>query len=410
MAKRVPPLSAAKLAKIKPDPTKVLELVDGAVAGLRVRITPAGTRSWSLNIRANGKMRRFDIGQGFGLSEARERGEELRRRIRAGADPTAEKRAKRKQNQLASQGIGTLNALIDGYFASGAGYRLATKDDQVRRIKSVFKSHLSTPLADLKPTDLQLSIDHYRSKVSAARAAAYLMPILRWAGKRGLVWGEFNLEKPLLDPPKQRVLTEGELCDLLPALIDRHGMCAKFMLLTGMRQRTVISSQWSQIDLEDKTWTVPSANLKDTRALSSRLKSPRNDSTIPLSRQAVLLLHRVKEAEIQRRQLNGISTSIASHDLVFVGSQGGKLGNWDRWLKKISAKTGVHGWSSHALRRTCATLAGDLGAAPHIVSTILGHSNIGGQLVAKYNHSAYRQEHEHILQLLGDKLELLGLV
>ena len=63
MAKRVPPLSAATLTKFKPDPVKVLELVDGAVPGLRVRITPAGTRSWSLNIRAQGKMRRFDVGQ-----------------------------------------------------------------------------------------------------------------------------------------------------------------------------------------------------------------------------------------------------------------------------------------------------------------------------------------------------------
>ena len=41
MAKRVPPLSATTLSKFKPDPVKVLELVDGAVPGLRVRITPA---------------------------------------------------------------------------------------------------------------------------------------------------------------------------------------------------------------------------------------------------------------------------------------------------------------------------------------------------------------------------------
>ena len=69
MAKRVPPLSATKLAKFKPDAVKVLELVDGAVPGLRVRLTPAGTRSWSLNIRANGKMRRFDVGRGLGLAQ-----------------------------------------------------------------------------------------------------------------------------------------------------------------------------------------------------------------------------------------------------------------------------------------------------------------------------------------------------
>ena len=45
MAKRVPPLNAAKLTKFKPDPIKVLELVDGAVPGLRVRITLI---SWTL--------------------------------------------------------------------------------------------------------------------------------------------------------------------------------------------------------------------------------------------------------------------------------------------------------------------------------------------------------------------------
>ena len=91
MAKRVPPLSAATLTKFKPDPVKVLELVDGAVPGLRVRITPAGTRSWSLNIRAQGKMRRFDVGRSLGLAEARLKAEDLRRKIKDGADPTAEK-------------------------------------------------------------------------------------------------------------------------------------------------------------------------------------------------------------------------------------------------------------------------------------------------------------------------------
>ena len=83
MAKRVPPLNAAKLTKFKPDPIKVLELVDGAVPGLRVRITPAGTRSWSLNIRSHGRMRRFDVGRGLGLSDARKEAEDLRRRIKA---------------------------------------------------------------------------------------------------------------------------------------------------------------------------------------------------------------------------------------------------------------------------------------------------------------------------------------
>ncbi|MCI0601181.1 MAG: Arm DNA-binding domain-containing protein [Beijerinckiaceae bacterium] len=95
MAKRVPPLSSAQVANLKPDPTKVRELVDGAVPGLRLRVTPAGTRSWSLNIRSLGKMRRFEVGAGLGLAGARDKAKELRRQIREGTDPTAELRALR---------------------------------------------------------------------------------------------------------------------------------------------------------------------------------------------------------------------------------------------------------------------------------------------------------------------------
>jgi integrase len=407
MAKRVPPLSAATLTKFKPDPVKVLELVDGAVPGLRVRITPAGTRSWSLNIRAQGKMRRFDVGQGLGLSDARLKAEDLRRRIKEGADPTAEKRTSRQQTHLASRGIGTIDAILDTYFNSGPGTGLSTKDDQVRRIRSVFAIHLKRAALEVKSSELQLTLDKHAAKVSAARAVGYLMPVLNWARRRDLVIGDFNLEKPLQDAPRQKVLTEVELAALLPIFKSHHGVCAKFMLLTGARITETTAATWSQIDLEAKTWTIPSENLKDTRALQARRHKPKQALVIPLSRQAIRLLTDAREAEVVRRQLNGITKTVLEHDLLLVGPRGAKLGNWDRWLKATTAKTGITGWSAHALRRTTATLAGNLGAAPHLVSIILGHSNVGGQLVAGYNQSTYSSEHQQILQDVADKLEAI---
>ena len=397
MARRVPPLSAATLTKFKPDPVKVLELVDGAVPGLRVRITPAGTRSWSLNIRAQGKMRRFDVGQGLGLSDARLKAEDLRRRIKGGADPTAEKRTSRHRTHLASQGIGTFGAMVETYFTTGQGAGLSTKDDQLRRIRSVFAIHLERTALEMKSSELQLSIDSHGAKVSAARAAGYLTPILHWAKRRDLVVGDFNLERPVQDAPRQKVLTEVELAALLPTFKGHHGGCAKFMLLTGARITETTAATWSQIDLEAKTWTIPPENLKDTRALQARRHKPKVALVIPLSRQAIDLLLEARMAEVARRQLDGLTKEIRQEDLLFVGPRGAKLGNWDRWLKATTSKTGIAGWSAHALRRTTATLAGDLGAPPHIVSVILGHSNVGGQLVAGYNQSTYRFEHQHIL-------------
>ena len=405
MAKRVPPLSAATLTKFKPDPVRVLELVDGAVPGLRVRITPAGTRSWSLNIRAQGKMRRFDVGRSLGLAEARLKAEDLRRKIKDGADPTAEKRTSHQRTQLASQGIGTFDAIVEAYFTTGQGAGLSTKDDQLRRIRSVFAAHLSRTALDVKSSELQLSIDNHGAKVSAARAAGYLTPVLHWAKRRDLVIGDFNLEKPLQDAPRQKVLTEVELAALLPTFKSHHGVCAKFMLLTGARITETSAATWSQIDLEAKTWTIPPENLKDTRALQARRQKPKQALVIPLSRQAIDLLLEARRAEVARRQLDGLTEEIRQRDLLFVGPRGAKLGNWDRWLKATTAKTGIKGWSAHALRRTTATLAGDLGAPPHIVSVILGHSNVGGQLVAGYNQSTYSYEHQQILQRVADRLE-----
>ena len=117
MAKRVPPLNAAKLTKFKPDPVKVLELVDGAVPGLGFAL-----RSWHTSFAG---IRFMEECVGLMLvtwpSDARIEAEDPRRRIKAGADPTAEKRASRQQTRLASQGIGTFRAVLDTYFTNGPG-------------------------------------------------------------------------------------------------------------------------------------------------------------------------------------------------------------------------------------------------------------------------------------------------
>lgn len=405
MPKRVPPLSAVQLAQIKPDPSKVIELTDGAVPGLRFRLTPAGTRSWSLNIRENGVMRRYEVGQSLGLSEARSKAEKLKVDIKNGADPTAEKRARREKAKLALDGIGTLGSLIDRYFQNGPGETLKSKDDQRNGIRFVFSAHLKKPALELKPMELQLSADNHKSKVSAARAVAYLNRILRWAEKRELVVGDFDLEKPNQAPPKQRVLDETELAAILPLLEGSRGMCARFILLTGARISAAAKATWPQINWEAKTWTIPSNHLKDTRALRQRSQRPKKPMVVPLSRQAIELLKIIEARREQIPRLRSSEPRIPETGLIFTSVSGTELGNWSRWLKKIQELAGVSDWSAHALRRTSATLAGDLGAPPHVISVMLGHSNVGGQLVAGYNHSIYGSEHKDILQRVANRLE-----
>ena len=405
MAKRVPALSAAAVAKIKPDPVRTLEFVDGDVPGLRLRVTPKGTRTWSLNIRASGVMRRFEVGAGLGLAEARVKARLIRQHVASGADPTAEKRENRTRAVSAKRGVGTFGAAVEEYFSAGNGAGLKTKAEQLRRIRSVFKAHLDRPGVDVLSSELQRAVDPHTAKVSAARAVAYVAPVLKWAVKRGLMKGVFDLEKPLQDAPRQKVMGEAELAAVWPTLTDSYGRCCRFMLLTGARLDEARNATWGQFNLQMRVWTIPAAVRKDTRAQTRRRLAPKPAMHVPLSQQAVALLDEVKVAELSHRQLQGVSEEPKPADLVFVGQRGGKLDNWDRWLKANAKKSGVSGWSAHALRRTTATLAGNLGAPPHVVSVILGHSNLGGQLVAGYNKSRYEVEHAKVLQDVAHRID-----
>lgn len=412
MPKRVPPLTAAQVTNLKPDLEKVVELVDGAVPGLRLRVTPAGTRTWSLNMRAAGVMRRFDVGTGMGLAEARRKGDELRRQIRGGADPTAERRITRARAKDAGRGIGTLGAIIEDYFTIGPGAGLASKDEQKRRLRFVFSEHLSRPGLEVGEVDLQVTVDRHGAKTAAGRAVAYLGPVLKWAAKRGLMQRGFDLEKPNAhsedeDGVGQRFLTDDELKAILPHLIGPHGRCCKFLLLTAARLREATEARWSEIDFDTGTWTIAPARRKDTRSRNRKKQVPAVPHIIPLSVQALELLQEVRAKELARRQAAEIPDKLNENDLIFIGERGGMLQNWDRWLKHLAPKTGVSGWSAHALRRTAATLAADRGAEPHIVSIILGHKNIGGQLTAGYSKSRYRSEHAEALQRLANHIGYL---
>lgn len=399
MAKRVKPLSSAQVRNLKPGKTTI-ELVDGAVPGLRVRMTPGGVMTWSLNVRdRRGERRRFDVGRGLGLAVAREKAEQLRRQIREGTDPTAEKRASRARAKDAETGIGTFGSVVAAYFKSGPGNLLHSRAEQERRIRDVFAKHLQRPAVEISPADLQITADNHPSASSAGHAVAYIRPLAAWASKRELMRRGFHeVEKPAGTDTSadngaigQRTLSPAELTGLLPKIGRQgHDAAARFMLLTGCRLEEACGATWSEIDFEVGTWTIPASRRKDTRSKLRAKRVPQSDHVVMLSGQALDLLR-----EIEHRE---------PASLVFRGERGAKLQNWDRWTKSIASASGIAGWDRHTLRRTTATMAGQLGAPPHVISALLGHRNIGGQLTAVYSKARYTEEVAHFLQLVADRL------
>lgn len=129
--------------------------------------------------------------------------------------------------------------------------------------------------AFFEPAQLQLTVDAHPARITAARAAAYLTPVLKWARKRELMTGPFELEKPVVDPPRQRVQDADELRKLLPTLDDTYGRCSMFLLLTAARRSEAVHATWSQIDFEAKTWTIPGEAEKTHGRRPAERASPR---------------------------------------------------------------------------------------------------------------------------------------
>jgi integrase len=410
MPKRAAPLTAVQISQLKPDPKKTIEIADGLCVGLWHRLTPTGARSWSLSIRDRaGVRRRYALGGNLSLSEARQAGEEMRRRVKAGEDPTAERKAARER--VDGQGLG---ALVDTYFETGPGAALKTKREQLKRIKSVFAKHLNTSAETITLAQLQITADKHASKSSAGAAVRYLQPILKWAHKRSYVPNQIVLDKPQdPNPIKQRRLNEAELRRLLPHLNGIYGRACRFLLLTGVRVSELTQARWHEFDIEGGVWTIPGDRRKDTRSNNKRREKAHPDHVVPLSRQALEI---IKEIRAEREAVSPVYGDIEGGELVFVGTKGTVLGNWDRNIKRLIAASGVEDWSAHAMRRTCSTAAGDLGAPPHVVSVILGHKTLatespGGGVLAqsdlqgRYNKSRYMKEVQAALQAVADFLD-----
>ncbi|WP_069879911.1 site-specific integrase [Bosea sp. BIWAKO-01] len=389
MPKAVPALTATAVRSIKPPREGVTEVADGGCPGLRLRVSAAGDRRWTLMITdSHGRRRRFDVGTypTTGLSDARTAAHSLREKVRQGYDPVAEKIARLRRQDAAHSGSGTLAALIDAYGGTEGNAKRGWRDAKAR-CSSVFNCLLERPALDLTLTDLQLAVDGHSSKSSAAAAVRYLRPMLKWGSKRGLCPKGIaaELEQPRgANRARARYLCDDEIRAVLGALDTPHlaggyADCMRWLFWTACRLDEAVGATFGEI--ESGIWLIPASRTKSAR-----------DHAIPLPRQAIEFL--------QGRQ-DGAA------DLLFCNRRGGRLENWPKFQLRLFSLTSTSGWHRHDIRRTVATRLGNLGVAPHVIEVVLGHAVPHTALANVYNKSRYFAEHREAIQALADDLDQL---
>jgi integrase len=368
---------------------------DGAVGGFHARRQKSKTVSYIVVYRtAEGRQRWQTIGRHgspWTPETARDAAKRILGHVVDGADPAAEKHAKRKAASVAE--------LCDFYIADAEAGRLLTrrkvpkKPSTIATDKGRIASHIKPLLGSMKVTAVtREDVDRFMHAVAEGQTAART----RTGKKRGLanvrggkgtasrtvgllgsifsyaVRHRMRPDNPVrgvirfADGRRERRLSDHEYKMLGGALKNAAGervwpaaiAATLFLGLTGWRSGEVLGLRWGEVDLARRT-----ALLADTKT---------GRSMRPLSNAVCDVLRNL----------------VRSSDLVFPATRGdGRMSGFPKFWARIAALGGLPASvTPHTLRHSFASVAGDLGYSEPTIAALVGHK--GRSITSRYVHSA----------------------
>jgi integrase len=361
---------------------KRIEVSDTGCTGLQIRITGVGQKWYWVGRDDHGKPKKILLGAypAIGIGDAREAARKMREAVRAGADPTAEKR--RQKALGASGGVATLDDLITAYIASGNA--AAYWDNTESLVRYVFDGLLKTRLTKLRLSDLHIVMDKHPSVSSASLAGRALRACMKWGRKLDYVDRELTFIETKAIPSRERILSDDELKALIIELKSSDSVYAQpmqFLIWTLSRLNETCKTRWSDFNLETGEWFV-------------KLTKTKKPLVLTLPRQAIAFL-KARKPELCK-----------STDYIFPNARGTDkpLANWDRATKALDASSD---WNRHDLRRTGATKMGVLGVDYIVVDSALNHKNLYSRSLEPYLRARPEEEVSDALQLYADWLDKL---
>jgi integrase len=307
MARAIERLTAQRVERLKnAEEPKAGMYADGA--GLYLRVTPDGAKNWVLRYMLDRRPRWMGLGplSLYGLADARTRALDARRKRHDGIDPIDARRAERARQRLDAAKAITFKQCAETYIAShSAGWRNEKHKYQWPATLNAYAYPVIGALP-VQAVDTALVLKVLEpiwttKSETASRVRQRIETILDFAKVRGYREGENparwrgHLDKLL--PARSRVrevehlaaLPYAELPAFLANLRTREAIAARaleFLILTAARTGEVIGARWNEIDLLEKTWTVPAVRMK-----------ARREHRVPLSPRAVAILAEMQAAQ-----------------------------------------------------------------------------------------------------------------
>jgi integrase len=367
-------LKARQVINAKPKPGKfVNRLADGGGLYLQVTRSKEGyNKNWIFRFERNDE--RHDLGLGplhtISLAEAREKARHLRQQLLDNINPLEAKREKelnRQRERDAKKAEETKRIT----FRKCAEMYIEQHGDTWKNVKhaaqwpSSLETYAYPVIGDLAVGDvdeshlIKILQPIWRAKnETAKRVRSRIELVLGYATARKFRSGDNPARwrghlKTLLGALRNgnehhAALPFDEAPALMQELRSRQSTSARmleFLILSATRTNEVINAEWSEINLKEKTWTIPAKRMKTGR-----------EHRVPLSDRAVGIL----------------STLDHRTRLVFAGNQGKPLSN----MAMLELLRGMRpGLTVHGFRSTFRDWAAErTSVANHIVEMALAHA------------------------------------
>ena len=334
---------------------------DSVIAGFGLRVTSGGAKSFIVEKRVDGRVKRKTLGRYGNLTveQARKEAQKFLGKVASGIDPIREVKEKRARRI-------TLSDAFQDYLATRKNLKPNTLNDYNRSMGEMFKDWQSKALSDIS-RDMVLSRHAEYGARSPARADNG-MRILRAIFNHALQRYQDASGKPFLvaNPVdvlshqrawykverRQTLIKDHQLKPWYEATMQLNNQTTRdylhLVLLTGLRRTEAATLTWEQIDFQDKTLTITETKnnrvhrLPFSDALEALLKRRFEERSSPF----------VFPSDAERGHLSEPRTAIAR-------------------VTKLSGVT----FTLHDLRRTFITAAERLDIPAYALKRLMNHKD-----------------------------------
>ncbi len=353
---------------------------DEREAGLILAVTAAGSKSFYLYKRIEGRPERLLLGKfpDMTVEQARKAAAKAKGGIASGANPQKEKKAVRDEM--------TFGALFAEYMDKYSKVHKKSWKYDEREVNKYLSHWFRRKISSIDRSEVE-RLHAKIGKDNGLYQANRLLERIRSIFNKAIEWGWKGVNpavgiKKFREQSRDRFLQPDELPRFFEALANEPNEVARdfFMisLLTGARKSNTLAMMWKDINFTSATWRIEETKNADPL-------------TVHLPQQAVELL-------IERKLKS-------DSPYVFEGSgKSGHLADPKKAWRRILKEAGIKDLRIHDLRRTLGSYQAATGANGYIIGKSLGHrSQQSTAIYARLNLDPVRESVDKATELMFSK-------